>query len=295
MRDDISREASFVFQSTPTAEARGDYPGGRGSGLPVGARFQSTPPAEARGDDSPPRHRCSCHGSFNPLPPPKRGETSTRTSLRGFMVVVSIHSPLRSEGRRCPCLTSRYGSPVSIHSPRRSEGRPPRPSVCSRRHHACFNPLPPPKRGETASQVEAELLTEPVSIHSPRRSEGRRQSIPSRVAESMFQSTPPAEARGDIIKRVIAAVVDVSIHSPRRSEGRLELQPLAEPSFFVSIHSPRRSEGRRARLHPVRAVIKFQSTPPAEVRGDSCRCFKCTMWCCFNPLPPPKRGETSVR
>ena len=40
-----------------------------------------------------------------------------------------------------------------------------------------------------------------------------------------FQSTPPAEARGDVIlgPDKPALVKDVSIHSPRRSEGRHDL------------------------------------------------------------------------
>ena len=63
-----------------------------------------------------------------------------------------------------------------------------------------FNPLPPPKRGETAAHTEVE--TEKFN-HT-------------------FQSTPPAEARGDVPGkgRHYLHPVDVSIHSPRRSEGR---------------------------------------------------------------------------
>ena len=64
------------FQSTPPAEARGDYRELAPRKQIFTNLFQSTPPAEARGD---PPSGCrvgdSCH-SFNPLPPPKRGETS---------------------------------------------------------------------------------------------------------------------------------------------------------------------------------------------------------------------------
>ena len=137
------------FQSTPPAEARGDVCAG---GALPGARleFQSTPPAEARGDPgirrgrdvggaqvsihsprrSEGRRRRRCNGlasgqiqaSFNPLPPPKRGETFSIVE-RGAPVVVSIHSPRRSEGRPGPEGGSRRYRRVSIHSPRRSEGR----------------------------------------------------------------------------------------------------------------------------------------------------------------------------
>ena len=85
----------------------------------------------------------------------------------------------------------------------------------------------------------------------------------------MFQSTPPAEARGDADGLCVGRrIVVVSIHSPRRSEGRPALAIRPEGYENVSIHSPRRSEGR-----PWSAVGKvipesFQSTPPAEARGD---------------------------
>ena len=83
-----------------------------------------------------------------------------------------------------------------------------------------FNPLPPPKRGEThdAGKDDAEA--------------------------KKFQSTPPAEARGDYFIGLSCRATRVSIHSPRRSEGR--------PARFVVIGLPH----------------KFQSTPPAEARGD---------------------------
>ena len=59
-----------------------------------------------------------------------------------------------------------------------------------------FNPLPPPKRGET-ERGEIDRLLIIVSIHSPRRSEGRPSRLKSFSEGQTFQSTPPAEARGD--------------------------------------------------------------------------------------------------
>ena len=113
---------------------------------------------------------------------------------------------------------------------------------------------------------------------------------------SRFQSTPPAEARGDaltmaaqarqkcfnplpppkrgetVLDQLLPAGLGVSIHSPRRSEGRPELDLHPNRRIEVSIHSPRRSEGRpRAMRGHVQAVPSF------------------------NPLPPPKRGETARR
>ena len=62
--------------------------------------FQSTPPAEARGDINGLVEEVAGQG-FNPLPPPKRGETSNQP----------------------------WPYPM---------------------FQTCFNPLPPPKRGETS-------------------------------------------------------------------------------------------------------------------------------------------------
>ena len=63
----------------------------------------------------------------------------------------------------------------------------------------------------------------------------------------------------------------VSIHSPRRSEGRPHSRGIEHDALCaVSIHSPRRSEGRRStNSRDIKIVMrKFQSTPPAEARGD---------------------------
>ncbi len=177
--------------------------------------FQSTPPAEARGDD---HFRTPRRGAdrFNPLPPPKRGETSPPSSST---FQVSIHSPRRSEGRLGGGRPHAHREQVSIHSPRRSEGR--RRCRASWRGQRCFNPLPPPKRGETTAPAVERRASE-VSIHSPRRSEGRRWSNFLWRQGRRFQSTPPAEARGDDTARCRSSpnTKEVSIHSPRRSEGR---------------------------------------------------------------------------
>ena len=161
------------FQSTPPAEARGD---GRilrrGDVSQMG--FQSTPPAEARGDGlgSAASWKC-CHE-------------------------VSIHSPRRSEGR--PALPLREAVDTSRFNPL----PPPKRGETTRTRPACaisirgFNPLPPPKRGETwRTRRECQHVWK-VSIHSPRRSEGRPLPRP----------------------RILLSI-KVSIHSPRRSEGRL--------------------------------------------------------------------------
>ena len=76
-----------------------------------------------------------------------------------------------------------------------------------------------------------------------------RETAPTEL--KVFQSTPPAEARGDgwqAFLKGLSLLETVSIHSPRRSEGRQQ----------VAIT---RSWSMRLRM--------FQSTPPAEARGDA--------------------------
>ncbi len=183
--------------------------------------FQSTPPAEARGDRMHREPRCSGATGFNPLPPPKRGETRCNDKNHGRYKFQST-PPAEARGD-------------ALAQPRRLI-------------FLSFNPLPPPKRGETSSVSES--------------------STPLRE----FQSTPPAEARGDdTAPAVERRASEVSIHSPRRSEGRPRFHPHRRAVATVSIHSPRRSEGRLAR-----------STAHANIRRS------------FNPLPPPKRGETGA-
>ena len=70
---------------------------------------------------------------FNPLPPPKRGETSdagTNDSCAGWRCFNPLPPPKRGETTR---------PEGKIHQ------------------ETCFNPLPPPKRGET-SRVKARML-----------------------------------------------------------------------------------------------------------------------------------------
>ena len=138
----------------------------------------------------------------------------------------------------------------------------------------CFNPLPPPKRGEICCASGTSTAIEDVSIRSPRRSEGRCGSgtIPVDGAErGEFQSAPPAEARGDnaaLRHRLDEADMPFQSAPPAEARGRFENPPSS-----------------RARL------TRFQSAPPAEARGDLGVTSRSTNERGFNPLPPPKRGE----
>ena len=108
-----------------------------------------------------------------------------------------------------------------------------------------------------------------VSIRSPHRSRGRHDEWHEEANRDMFQSAPPTEAGGDL--RGLAAVAAFG---------------------NVSIRSPHRSRGRRAVSREIGRYSKFQSAPPTEAGGDTCFWGVAARACCFNPLPPPKQGET---
>ena len=81
---------------------------------------------------------------------------------------------------------------------------------------------------------------------------------------------------------------------PPPKRGETHAVGPAEDLVEVSIHSPRRSEGRLFVTEDTDNVTGFQSTPPAEARGDARWPRLRRAWkSCFNPLPPPKRGETT--
>ena len=147
------------------------------------------------------------------------------------------------------------------------------------RARGCFNPLPPPKRGETAylSTPSFRPGIRVVSIHSPRRSEGRHRAADMAERHEEFQSTPPAEARGDNqFKDAVRTVEQFQSTPPAEARGDgSEVVRVCLPAGAVSIHSPRRSEGRHlAHSYKARRCELFQSTPPAEARGD-CRFTRC--------------------
>ena len=134
-----------------------------------------------------------------------------------------------------------------------------------------FNPLPSPKRGETLL-LETSQHPRQVSIRSPHRSEGRR-------------------GTGKFMKDGFF----VSIRSPHRSEGRHSIMEDTDNTEVVSIRSPHRSEGRPMVSGIVRSRNGFQSAPLTEARGDACKMEQPEYMKCFNPLPSPKRGETTIQ
>ena len=256
--------------------------------------FQSAPPAEARGDVKacrPARATVTVESSgscFNPLPLPKQGEISSRSQRS--CVSIRSHAPLPS---RCfnplplpkqgeiGVLRRRQGEMrgesrstihVSIRSPCRSKGR------CIDRpwdrlsEEDRFNPLPLPKQGE--------IVQEPIA----RFMQGFFPRCVQHVPIMLFQSAPPAEARGDQAFRPSAPPAEArgAVADGRRCFNPLplpkqgEMRPPCEAgrvmkprlTAAVSIRSPCRSKGRSSRKGVLVILVV-----------------------CFNPLPLPKQGE----
>ena len=155
---------------------------------------------------------------------------------------------------------------------------------------ASFNPLPPPKRGETRSLQSTD------------------------AADWRFQSTPPAEARGDETAetRPVSQAAMKSFNPlppPKRGETQIP-DPLHRPRGDGAVRSfnplppPKRGETRPlipgklpgAQGRHIALSRTFQSTPPAEARGDATHYDRIEPAELerFNPLPPPKRGETEI-
>ena len=63
----------------------------------------------------------------------------------------------------------------------------------------------------------------------------------------MFQSTPPAEARGDFFLLLDFIMLPFLFQSTPPAEARGDLRAMCARRglSYVSIHSPRRSEGRQ--------------------------------------------------
>ena len=110
-----------------------------------------------------------------------------------------------------------------------------------------------------------------------------------------FQSTPPAEARGDQRRPGPRMAREVSIHSPRRSEGRPSLGPRARPSRrFNPLPPPKRGETCWSQRRAVRDE-RFQSTPPAQARGDPLTPTSISCYREFQSTPPAEaRGDLGV-
>ena len=123
---------------------------------------------------------------------------------------------------------------------------------------------------------------------------GRETGSPSprATAPQEFQSTPPAEARGDVARRVDLNKVTCFNPLPPPKRGETVVSVIEPASYVFQSTPPRRSEGRQATEQAVTIFYLFQSTPPAEARGDS---FEDLVGCrslMFQSTPPAEaRGD----
>ena len=87
-----------------------------------------------------------------------------------------------------------------------------------------------------------------------------------------FQSAPLTKARGDL-KFSVTLYIRSSFQSAPLTKARGDLQAVAvvNQNWYVSIRSPHQSKGRPRSWTP-----------------------RCAERRCFNPLPSPKQGETSL-
>ena len=113
---------------------------------------------------------------------------------------------------------------------------------------------------------------------------------------SEFQSTPPAEARGDSSLIVIANTPSgFQFTPPAEARGDTAYGSRHAHADGVSIHSPRRSEGRQLAERIAEYIREFQSTPPAEARGDPASLGDSRYGYSFQSTPPAEaRGDNSL-
>ena len=182
----------------------------------------------------------------------------------------------------------------------------------------CFNPLPPSKRGETLG-VAVDVVACKVSIRSPRRNEGRPPNRCTATRRGWFQSAPPVETRGDIIRKrkgignrgfnplppskrgetpdIFAETYEPACFNPLPPSKRGETVTLRDSSEIgeVSIRSPRRNEGRPLACIWRRRPLLVSIRSPRRNEGrqpTSCRTMPPTS---FQSAPPVEtRGDQVV-
>ncbi len=263
-----------------------------GIAVPGERKFQSAPLTEARGDSAL-RFGLAVVVVVSIRSPHRSEGRLTTVEGERTALLVSIRSPHRSEGRLTATPNNGRLDDVSIRSPHRSEGRPGNQAGCPEAHN-CFNPLPSPKRGETERQPASagpkfEFQSAPLT---EARGDPRASSSSNRAFS--FQSAPLTEARGDPARRapLSAGCRFNPLPSPKRGETSACIVHPRE--VFVSIRSPHRSEGRPAAQIVTLLDALFQSAPLTEARGDRRALPLSATASRFNPLPSPKRGETNL-
>ena len=157
-----------------------------------------------------------------------------------------------------------------------------------------FNPLPSPKQGET-DFLERRRMTGCVSIRSPHRSKGRRFRAPRSNAQGRVSIRSPHRSKGRrFLESPIFQALFVSIRSPHRSKGRPTTPLLCRSRRLFQSAPLTEARGDKSAKAPKICLPLFQSAPLTEARGDVRARCGASYVLCFNPLPSPKQGETSL-
>ena len=267
MANQTMNDGVLTFQSAPPTEARGDF-GELDTAPTADEQFQSAPPTEARGDSTP-AASVNPSVSFQSAPPTEARGDANRSRPPDRPQLFQSAPPTEARGDWVGYYCWREGLICfnPLPPPRRGEIASP---VLGIRRQGCFNPLPPPRRGEIVTVISW-----------LKRSSG-------------FNPLPPPR-RGEITwpQRKQLAGWDVSIRSPHRGEGRFpySLSMSRRKSSFQSAPPTEARGDNTMSQHPRKGPTGFNPLPPprrGEIHGMEIRL---PYEGCFNPLPPPRRGE----
>ena len=133
-----------------------------------------------------------------------------------------------------------------------------------------------------------------VSIRSPHRSKGRLLPLGAVWLRSGIGFNPlPSPKQGETrVGGRLQSRGEVSIRSPHRSKGRPNEWHVS--ILLIKFQSAPLTEARgdAPRAESSVGYAEFQSAPLTEARGDSVSLSSVVIIWRFNPLPSPKQGET---
>ena len=137
---------------------------------------------------------------------------------------------------------------------------------------SCFNPLPPPRRGEMVIPLRFRAHAFRFQSAPPTEARGDEHSTGKADKAFRFQSAPPTEARGDC--------------SSDHGTGKTDLFQSAPPT------EARGDDGSRCRYQ---LPFGFNPLPPPRRGEIAALPLLPILPKGFNPLPPPRRGEMLLK
>ncbi len=307
-------DQSKWFQSTPRSEERGDP---SPCAALAGPRSFNPRPAPKNGATWQSSIIGATIQSFNPRPAPKNGATSQGLIPDCQGPGVSIHAPLRRTGRQ-GLIQSSSGRRRFQSTPRSEErGDQAYSAIQAYIKVSIHAPL-----RRTGRRYASRCCVDSHAFQSTPRSEERGDAVPSVQVHiaSVFQSTPRSEERGDLGMKPSASSLEFQ-STPRSEErgdqglggarpgrpGRFNPRPAPKngaTSWFspalgcrFGCFNPRPAPKNGATpgvKEPLFELLKFQSTPRSEERGDAGAASTGPWASCFNPRPAPKNGATLI-